>query len=1149
MHSRRLLATTIGASRIARHLMCAGVLWTCIHQTSFGEPDKSVASQAVRQQILALQSSGKIAEAIALAEKERSRREADGITSNSSLRECLSILGQLYRSAREFKKAEAALRTALAMYPDDVDAPDLDKAKTLSQLGWVLVDTGHSEEAEERALQALEICNKKLPPIDAGFASIKSLLAQIYKLRGRMADALRYAQEAREVAVQVFTESHQNTLSCYQVEGQILRHWGKFKDAEKCFVKILSISKRTKPPNDGMIAATDVDLASVYFNQARYADSERLLAEAETIVQGQLHPRRNMLYSIAYQRANLAMAQAQYKSALTYVKTAEENASQPQERGQIFELKAEIYDRLGKYGDADHSYHEALSVYEKAYGKDSPILAHPLTSLGSMYQRLGDYKRARKPIEDAYRICQQAFKSENFATANAAAALGSLDVTEQNFVDGDKLLSDALSTLEHLGFQEHVVYASALANLANSQRLQKKFDDALKNASHAADLYKKLLGPNHPNYGGCLRDLALTLHGAGKYKDAEGQYRLALSIFKNALGENHFYTLEVLDSLAALQFDQGENDEAIKLSSQAAKVDESILKEILSYAPEAQRLAYVHTRANPYTLLATLGLSEELAKAVLREKMIISDSIQEERGLALATRANGTPLIEKVTRRAALQSELYALQLGVPEGTPQPRIANASKRIAETQAELEATESELARSYAKLGTTRRSFRIGKDQVQGMIRPKEALVEYFRFPYYVGKGYWKSAYAAVVFSHEGDAQWRLLGTNEKGEIVEDAGIIDKRIKALTLELRKTAPDLPDETTVEDQLLSLHRILWQPLEALFPPGANAVIISPDAALNNLSFAALLEKAPAKTDDRKLTFLAERYLISYVSTGRDLATEDSQAEASPLRPALLVISPQFSQKPGPQAPAGPFPQFEPLLNATEIAADLKKAIGAKLQCASPLIGQYATEQEIRKQSGPSILHFYTHGFFLAPTSKNITSRDPQVGFNQVLDDPMRRSGLALAGANDTFRTWDAQLSGNTTTPIPPNDDGVLTAEEAAEMDLRGTWLVTLAACDTGIGDIIAGEGVMGLRRAFALNGAQNVMLTLWPIRESYARDFVRKFYARALEMKEPTAALASVQREELRDLAKKDISTAVQMAAPFVISFRRFAPQTAR
>src|SRR5207248_6355677 len=131
------------------------------------------------------------------------------------------------------------------------------------------------------------------------------------------------------------------------------------------------------------------------------------------------------------------------------------------------------------------------------------------------------------------------------------------------------------------------------------------------------------------------------------------------------------------------------------------------------------------------------------------------------------------------------------------------------------------------------------------------------------------------------------------------------------------------------------------------------------------------------------------------------------------------------------------------------------------------------------------PEILHIATHGFFLSDVGSNQATPPPDsrgVSAAAKVNNPLLRSGLALAGAN---------------IDVPGQDNGILTALEAANLNLWGTKLVTLSACDTGVGEVRSGEGVYGLRRAFFLAGAETLVMSLWPVSDYVTREIMTGYY----------------------------------------------------
>ena len=213
-------------------------------------------------------------------------------------------------------------------------------------------------------------------------------------------------------------------------------------------------------------------------------------------------------------------------------------------------------------------------------------------------------------------------------------------------------------------------------------------------------------------------------------------------------------------------------------------------------------------------------------------------------------------------------------------------------------------------------------------------------------------------------------------------------------------------------------------------------------------------------------------------------------------------------------------------------------------------------ATKEALLKIHSPYILHLATHGFFAKEDSNNAkTETESSLSERQgvikskFFKNPMHRSGLALAGAQTTIEAWRRD-------EVPPvENDGILTAEDVSSLDLQGTWLVTLSACDTGSGEARAGEGVMGLQRGFIQAGAQNLLMTLWPISDKVTVQIMSDFYEAAHHSGNAPEVLAEVQREwlvQLRDgkgpkfdkvkdaiKGRGGLAQAVNLAGPFIMS----------
>jgi CHAT domain-containing protein len=190
---------------------------------------------------------------------------------------------------------------------------------------------------------------------------------------------------------------------------------------------------------------------------------------------------------------------------------------------------------------------------------------------------------------------------------------------------------------------------------------------------------------------------------------------------------------------------------------------------------------------------------------------------------------------------------------------------------------------------------------------------------------------------------------------------------------------------------------------------------------------------------------------------------------------------------------------------------------AIKSLLPEASVLVREQATESAVKQAKSPRILHVATHGFFLGDQetmpaqTRGVFGDDPlrasDLRFSKWaanIENPLLRSGLALTGANQG-------KSGE--------DDGLLTALEVAGLDLWGTKLVVLSACDTGVGEVRNGEGVQGLRRALVLAGSESQVMSLWPVLDNTAKDLMIPYYKALRKGDGRSDALRQAQLQMLR------------------------------
>jgi CHAT domain-containing protein len=284
--------------------------------------------------------------------------------------------------------------------------------------------------------------------------------------------------------------------------------------------------------------------------------------------------------------------------------------------------------------------------------------------------------------------------------------------------------------------------------------------------------------------------------------------------------------------------------------------------------------------------------------------------------------------------------------------------------------------------------------------------------------------------------------------------------------------------------------LSRLLFAPLRSHLA-GAKTIYLSPDGQLNLLPFEALQDMHDAKDG----AWLLDSHSFRYLAAARDLLRPRTKASA---RPPLFLGNPDFNCVLGTTAglavAAVPLPAGSraalgeelPKLPSAPLPAALRAITEARtlLGGNGDIFSDCAAGKGVLRNKAPRLLHLATHGFFLP---------DETDGRNAA-SLAMRRSGLALAGAN-------AQVD---------KEAALLMAEEVLGVNLDGTELVVLSACQTGLGEVRSGEGVYGLRRAFSQAGAAAQIMSLWSVPDKETQELMQAFYRALRQGARPGEAL---------------------------------------
>jgi CHAT domain-containing protein len=441
--------------------------------------------------------------------------------------------------------------------------------------------------------------------------------------------------------------------------------------------------------------------------------------------------------------------------------------------------------------------------------------------------------------------------------------------------------------------------------------------------------------------------------------------------------------------------------------------------------------------------------------------------------------------------RSRLATLAFRLVPNSAAGDPAEGDSSAAQ-VEEARAEAERIEAKLSAVRERVGLQADS--IGIDLIQKAIPDDGRLVEFFLYqPYDINqRRLGPSRYVAYVLGRTGEPAW--------AELAASADEVDQAVINFRDALRDPGIAISD---VKRRAQGLYDLVMRPVIERAGVSNGRLLISPDGQLNLLPFGALVNETGQ--------FLVERFSLTYLTSGRDLLRLQSVAPGG--GGSVIVANPQFRLS---AADSGATSLTESPASAAWRPLQGTEADAQRLLPSAHLLyGPQATEAAVKRLEAPEILHIVTHGVFISAPLSSARQRPGGRGGNldtlfsgvpqeSTMDEPMLRSGLVLAAS-----------------PAPSEqNDGILRALELAALNLFGTKLVVLSACDTGRGEVRAGEGVYGLRRALVMAGAESQIVSLWKVDEVVANRLFRQYYGLLMDGKGRGDAWRDVQLAALRD-----------------------------
>lgn len=994
---------------------------------------------------------------------------------------------------RQFKAAEdtlfGILEVAKELYGEKTPAYHLRKLD-LAEL--YLKKTNNLKKAEEIYLESfIGVVSKEMSPRNEKYVWYMNDLGSLYTAIENFNKSADYLQKAeKQAAINFGTDNPKHGVVLGNLANTYLNQ-GKYTQAKQMFEQAEGVlNKGDMDDYTPSYAITYQNIAEGYSTFGLYEKSEKCLAKAERVLEICL----SKDYDIA-------------------------GNSSPDET-------AAYYLRTGKNRDAEKLLKQSVYDKEKVKGNNAPELIRPLNLLGKLYFTTGDYGQSETYLNRAAKLSANYSGDTTLKYAESLKILRKLYAALGDYQKAEQACLKQIAITTRILGRDNINVAEALADLAiNRFYLGQSANESRKMLNESNEIVRRQLGADNPSYINGLKTLAFLQMETNKLSSADSLITIGEKYWEQKLGKDNIYTPEFDLAKGDILRKQSKYDPALEKHTHAqglyrnkfsskhpdyVKTISRIAKTNYVKGDYKNSLSAIRTATEGYysfisKYFPALSFGEkskywDLIKAdfeffnslALKMKDQNPDLVGQMYDYVLATKAlllsnsikvrqrilssGNNVLIDKFNNWNA-KKELFTKSLSYSSEQLKQENINPEKLESEIESlekDLSASSEEFAQSFEN-----KSFR-WKD-VRKALKADEAAVEIIRFRHYSTTFSDSIIYAALIVTSE-------TSSNPEIVVLPNGKQLEKKFVKY---YRNTI-----KYKNEDEMS--YQVFWKPIEAKLQ-NIKTLYLSSDGVYNQINIETL--------EDDNNKYVLDKYNIVLVSNTKDLVlksiAEKKKSKKSVSNSITLIGNPLFYASNSTIA-TRTIPQLAGAEKETTEISELYSQYNWKNNL---FIGNQADEEKIKSMTGTRILHVASHGYFQPDQSSGKQDENASLKKNEV--NPLIRSGLLMSGAGDI-------IDNNFTASNVNSQNGILTAYEAMNMNLENTELVTLSACETGLGDVQIGEGVAGLQRSFLVAGADNVVMSLFKVSDEITEKLMLTFYKKWLKSGDKRKSFLDAKKE---------------------------------
>ena len=730
------------------------------------------------------------------------------------------------------------------------------------------------------------------------------------------------------------------------------------------------------------------------------------------------------------------------------------------------------YSYLGDYDKALEFLNKALNIQKKILGDKHKNTAISYNNIGFIYSNLGNYNKALEYYSKALNIKKQILGEKDPDTATSYNNVGNIYLYLGEYDKALEFLNKALSIKKQILGENHPSIAITYSNIANVyndlgyyNKSMKYYNKSIKYQNKALNIKKQILGENHPDVATSYNGIGSAYANIGNYSKALEYYNKSLIIWKKILGENHPDTVFGYNNVALVYYASGNYSQSYNNIKKAYEIYSLNKDKNFKILSSLQKKSFINKNKGYINNLLLVGYhmkpSHKTKKEIYEYFINDKDDIFNSENILVTIASKDKSMKEKVDELNTLKRDLGKLQANVPD---EGDLKTYNEKIKSLENDIENKEIELSKLAPSFKEYHELKNITLKDLQAYLKDNELFIDF---------GYQGDNYYAFSMDKNGVVEFNMLDSNASKSLDEDIKTFRKDIDFIqdNINSAKLADFDKLNKSSKKTLAKINSVLNSLLKDRVK-NYSSLIVSSDGALRLLPFEALYD------GDK---YLLEKYDIRYTPSAKEYIRTHRYNTNKAKQKATLFSDPNYEVISGKNislAVTTPNTTKELETRSNSNLSGFLRLRGFKveqnaLQDRIKNISLYdrekANEENLFKLTSPEILHIITHGYFIS---------------DENIQNPMLKSGIALSGANLGLRE--------------KSDIGLVNALKLSGLELNGTNLIALSACETGKVDINDTSSIASLPKTFIQAGARNVLMSLWKVEDKHTVRLMDELYS---------------------------------------------------